>query len=147
VTYVPENSGIASTPRWQTTCLALAGLQCLIWGLYIIFMPARSAISYGLDRPPREIFLWQGTGLVIFLFGVGYLIASTNPRQHWVAILTGLLAKVLGPVGIAWSVVQGQVPSAVLLLLPVNDVIWWIPFGLILFRIFQERSGHAANFR
>ena len=138
---------ISTTPRWQTISLVLAGLQCLIWGLYIIFMPARSAITYGLERPPQEIFLWQGTGLVIFLFGVGYVIASSNPRQHWVAILTGLMAKVLGPVGIAWSVAQGKVPFEVLWLLPINDVIWWLPFGLILFQIFQERKGHAVDSR
>ena len=147
MTDAATNPKMAPIPRWQIISLVVAGLQCVIWGVYIIVMPAAAAITYGLDRPPQEIFLWQGTGLVIFLFGVGYLIASTNPRHHWVAILTGLLAKVLGPVGIVWSVMKGQVPSTVLLLLPWNDVIWWLPFGLILFRIFQERTGNAVNSR
>lgn len=126
-------------PRWHKVALLVAGLQCLIWGVFIILMPERSAIVYGFDRPPQEIFLWQGTGLVIFLYGVGYAIASANPHQHWSVIVVGLLAKTLGPAGLLWSVVQGTVPARVLLLIPVNDLIWWLPFGLILAEVHAQQ--------
>ncbi len=131
MTEMSPTQNTSEVPRWSRVALFVASVQCLIWGVFIIFLPARSALAYGLSEVPRELFLWQGTGLIIFLFGVGYGVASTNPKQHWAVVLIGLLAKVLGPVGIAWSVFVGQVPARVLILIPINDVIWWIPFGLI----------------
>ena len=128
------------TPRWQQIALLAAGAQCLIWGVFIILLPERSSIAYGFSQPPHELFLWKGTGLIIFLFGVGYSIAATNPRQHWAIVLIGLLAKTLGPIGMLWSVWQNEVPSKVLILIPINDLIWWIPFGLILARVFTSRN-------
>jgi small multidrug resistance pump len=123
------------SPRWHCITLVVAGLQCLIWGVFIILWPAKSSLAYGFAQPPAELFLWQGTGLVIVLFGIGYVIASTNPLQHWLIVLIGLLGKSLGPIGMAWSVYHGQVSSNVLYLIPINDLIWLIPFGLILQRV------------
>ncbi len=120
--------------------LLLAGLQCLIWGFFIILWPAKSSLVYGFAEPPTELFLWQGTGLVIVLFGVGYVIASTNPLQHWSIVLIGFLGKSLGPIGMVWSVCHGQVSPKVLYLIPINDVIWLLPFGLILQRVYHERK-------
>ena len=130
----------SETPRWQCIALFVAGLQCLIWGVFIIVWPERSSLTYGFAQPPAEKFLWQGTGLVIVLFGIGYGIASTNPSQHWVIILIGLLSKSLGPIGMAWSVNQGDVSRRVLYLIPINDLIWLIPFGLILLRVYRGRQ-------
>jgi hypothetical protein len=126
------------SPRWQRVALIVASLQCLIWGLFIIVFPARSSLVYGFNRVPAELFLWQGMGLIIFLFGVGYGIASTNPLQHWAVILIGLMAKFFGPVGMLWSVVQGNVSRQVLYLIPINDVVWWLPFLLILIAAFRN---------
>ncbi len=135
----------SGTPRWQRITLLVAGLQCLIWGVFIIAWPERSSLAYGFTRPPTELFLWQGTGLVIMLFGIGYVIASTNPWQHWVIILIGLLSKSLGPIGMGWSVNQGDVPRRVLYLIPINDLIWLIPFALILLQVFRKRPEVPAT--
>jgi small multidrug resistance pump len=123
------------SPRWHGITLLGAGLQCLVWGVFIILWPVKSSLVYGFAQPPVELFLWQGTGLVIVLFGIGYIIAATNPLQHWLIVLIGLLGKSLGPIGMAWSVYHGQVSSKVLYLIPINDLIWLIPFGLILQRV------------
>ena len=120
-----ETHARTETPRWQRIALLVAGLQCLIWGVFIIAWP--------------ELFLWQGTGLVIVLFGVGYTIASTNPMQHWVIILIGMLSKSLGPIGMAWTVYQEHVSRRVLFLIPINDLIWLSPFALILLQVYRKR--------
>ena len=132
MTTLPSRRSGTSSPRWHSLALAVAGLQCLIWGVFIILWPQRSALAYGLAQPPADLFLWQGTGLVILLFGIGYGLASTNPRQHWGIVLVGLLSKVLGPIGMSWAVFQQDVPARVLVLIPINDVLWWIPFAIIL---------------
>lgn len=134
-------------PRWQRVALLVASLQCLIWGIFILTLPERSSLAYGFDKVPAELFLWQGTGLVIFLFGVGYGIAATNPRQHWAVILIGLMAKFLGPIGMLWSVLQGQVSRQVLYLIPLNDVVWWLPFTLILVAAFRNRAEADSSAR
>lgn len=126
--------------RWQRVTLLVAGLQCLIWGVFIVLWPTRSSLAYGFAQPPMELFLWQGTGLVIVLFGIGYVIAATNPLQHWVIVLLGLLGKSLGPIGMTWSVYHGDVSRKVLYLIPINDLIWLIPFALILLQVLRMRK-------
>lgn len=118
----------------MTLVLRLACLHCCLWGLFIIALPEISARVYGFDKPLTDIFLWKGTGLIIFLFGIGYGIASTNPRQHWAIVTMGLVAKILGPIGLCWAAFQGEVPVTVLYLLPVNDIVWWWPFAIIVRR-------------
>jgi hypothetical protein len=112
--------------------MAIASFQCLVWGVGIVFRPAASAHVYGMDRTPAELFLWQGIGLVLLLFALGYALAAWDPVQHWGLIAVGLTAKVLGPAGMLWAVWNNDVSSRVLMLLPVNDVIWWLPFAWII---------------
>ena len=126
-------------PRWQVLVLKASALHSAVWGLFIITMPALSARVYGFFRPLHDIHLWQGAGLFITLLAIGYGLAATNPRQHWGIVLIGLLAKVSGSIGMCGAVLQGQVSSQVLWLLPINDVIWWWPFAVIV------RSGMSAS--
>ena len=121
----------SSAPRWQRIVLKAACLHCVLWGIFIMALPASSAEVYGFSETPHDLHLWQGTGLFITLLGVGYGLASTDARQHWGIVLIGLLAKVLGAAGMCWSVLSGQVSSHVLWLLPFNDVIWFWPFWRI----------------
>lgn len=116
-----------------------ACLHSGVWGIFIILLPEFSARVYGFSETPHEIYLWQGTGLFITLLAVGYGLAFTNPTQHWGILLIGLLAKVLCAIGICGAVLQGQVSSQVLWLIPINDIIWWLPFALI------ARRGFLAN--
>ncbi len=124
----------ANTPGWARICLLAAALQCLVWGPFIILAPAAAGTAYGFSRPLDDVFLWQGLGLVIFLYGLGYAVAAFDPYRHYAVVLVGLLAKILGPVGMVWAVGQGQVSANVLWLIPVHDVIWWWPFAVIVLR-------------
>jgi hypothetical protein len=127
--------------------LLLACLQCLIWGHFIQAFPGRSSLAYGFDKVASENFLWQGPGLIIFLFGVGYGNAALNPTQHWAVMLIGSIAKFPGPVGLLWSVLKGEVSGQVLLLIPINDVVWWLPFTLILVAAFRNHAEASSSVR
>ena len=118
-------------PKWQRVVLLLSCMHCAVWSVFIIALPESSATVYGFATVPRDIHLWKGTGLFIGLLAVGYGLASQNPRQHWGIVLIGLLAKFLGAIGMTVAVFRGQVSANVLWLLPLNDVIWWWPFWLI----------------
>lgn len=126
--------------RWQRWVLVCAGLHCLVWGVFIILLPAASAAVYGFAQDPAEIHLWQGSGLFILLLGIGFSIASRDPMKHWLMVLVGLLAKVLGATGMVFSVLRGQVSPDVLWLLPVNDLIWCWPLFLIVRQAIQREA-------
>ncbi|MBL8811401.1 MAG: hypothetical protein JNM43_14610 [Planctomycetaceae bacterium] len=134
-----STSTTTSSPRWHRIALLAAAIQCVAWGMFILALPEKAASVYGLDKPLTDLFLWKGTGLIILLFGVGYGIASMDPVRNWSVIVPGFIAKILGPIGMVMSVYNGEVSSRVLILLPINDVIWWIPFALILLAAFRQR--------
>ncbi len=135
----------SASRSWQRAALCVAGLQCLLWGCFIVVCPSLASRCYGFAEPPAELFLWQGMGLVIVLFGIGYVIAATDPAQHWVMVLIGLLSKSLGPLGMAWSVYSGSVSRQVLYLIPVNDLVWLVPFGIILLDVYRSSSSSSVK--
>ena len=67
------------------------------------------------------------------VYGVGYLAAATNPYKHWPIVLVGLLGKVLGPIGFFSAALSGTLPWSWGVTIITNDLIWWAPFGLILY--------------
>ena len=129
---------------WLSSSLILSGIHSIAWGCFIVLMPTRAAAAYGLAGPPHDLFLWQGTGLIILLLGTGYLIASSNPLQHWAVVLIGLLAKILGPIGMLVAVMRGEISANVLWLLPMNDLIWWVPFSIVVFKGIRSTTTHNA---
>jgi len=128
------------SPRWHRIALRIAAIQCLAWGVFILGFPTQAATFYGFEKPLTDLFLWKGTGLIIFLFGIGYSLASLDPIRNWSVIVPGFIAKILGPIGMAMSVHEGEVSRRVLILLPVNDIIWWIPFSLILLHAYRHQG-------
>ncbi len=130
-TEITATSTAPQNPAWSAWVLRISAAHSLVWGIFIILAPITAATCYGFDRPPAEVFLWRGAGFMICVLGTGYLIASTNPLQHWLAVFLGLIAKVFGPIGICGAVYLGEVSWHVLILLPVNDLLWWYPFTRI----------------
>src|SRR5260370_484740 len=61
--------------------------------------------------------------------------------RHWPIVLVGLLGKILGPIGFADAVVHGRLPLNVGWTILMNDVIWWIPFGMILYAAHEKHLG------
>ena len=88
------------------------------------------ANMHDLTGPGRGI--WQCLGMVIGVFGIGYLCASRDPVRHWPIVLVGFLGKIFGPVGFLWTASRGEIPWMFGATIPTNDLIWWIPFALIL---------------
>ena len=79
--------------------------------------------------------------MIVGVYGVGYLIAARDPARHWPIVLVGLLGKVFGPIGFAVALAKGVFPPLFAVTILTNDLIWWIPFALILM---HARQYHAA---
>jgi hypothetical protein len=116
---------------WARWWLRAAGVYNLTWGATVIAFPHLLFDLCGLARPNYPE-IWQCVGMIVGVYGVGYLIAANDPRRHWPIVLVGLLGKVFGPIGFAKALVDGTFPPAFGLTILTNDLIWWAPFGLIL---------------
>jgi hypothetical protein len=125
--------------------LTLAGLYNLAWGASVVLLPHLAFDLAGMQRPAYPM-IWQCVGMIVGVYGVGYLAAARDPLSHWPITLVGLLGKVLGPIGFAWYLAQGDFPLAFGLVIVFNDLIWWLPFAGILVaarRAALARSGPA----
>ncbi len=87
--------------------------------------------------------IWQCVAMIVGVYGIGYLIAAGDPRTHWPIVLVGLLGKIFGPIGFAAALWKGTFPPAFGLTILTNDLIWWVPFGLILWDAARSRRGNA----
>jgi hypothetical protein len=126
-----------SIARWLKVTLIVAGCYNLLWGAAVVLFPESSYRYGGLwtpDRPLVNVPVWQCVGMIVGVYGVGYLIAGRDPVRHWPIVLVGLLGKVFGPIGCVVSVAHGELPASTLATNLTNDLIWWVPFGLILHR-------------
>ncbi len=129
-------------------CLVLAGAYNLVWGAFAILFPA-TIFEWSDAQPPNYPQLWQCIGMIVGVYGIGYLIAASDPLRHWPIVLVGLLGKILGPIGFAHAVLTGSFPAALAWTILTNDLIWWVPFGLILHAAYRDyicepRRGAAA---
>jgi len=139
------------TPGWMTTTLRLAAVYNVAWGGLTILYPNWLFDLTALE-PPRYPFIWQCVGMIVGVYGLGYWIAATNPARHWPIILVGLLGKLFGPAGYATGLIAGglglsfipPVPAEFGVTLITNDLVWWVPFMLILLHAFRANTGGAA---
>ena len=116
---------------WMRYVLIAASIHNLVWGAWAIAFPLS---VFHLARVPEPIYpeIWQTVGLLIGAYGVGYGIAATDPLRHWPLVAIGLIGKVLGPLGFAIAATRGRFPWSFGWPALLNDVVWWLPFGLIL---------------
>lgn len=118
--------------------LRLAALYNILWGAWVILFPAQFFQLTGMDVPD-QLMIWQGMGMVIGVYGLGYWWASFAPVRHWPIVAVGFIGKILGPIGFVFNYLMEEVPGAFAYTLITNDFIWWIPFFLIL------RKAHRAG--
>jgi hypothetical protein len=76
--------------------------------------------------------IWQCVGMIVGVYGVGYWIAASDPKRHWPIVLVGLLGKIFGPIGFIQAYFAGEFNAKFGLTILTNDLIWWIPFFMIL---------------
>ena len=129
----------AAAPRWMFTVLWLAGVYNLLWGLFAIVWP-QALFDWAQMEPPRYLELWQCIGMIVGVYGIGYIIAAYDPARHWPITLVGLLGKIFGPIGFASALYQGKLPPRFGATILTNDLVWWIPFTLILVFAYRQRS-------
>lgn len=122
--------------RWMRTVLRLAAAYNLLWGAAVVLFP--QAMFRLLNMPePLYPHIWQCVGMIVGVYGVGYAAAAVNPIRHWPIVLVGLLGKIFGPIGFVFAVVTGALPLSMGWTILTNDLVWWVPFGVMLRRAWR----------
>lgn len=130
----------SSVPSWIRLSLRAAGLYNLLWGGLVLLIPGLFFSLSGLEGRPLEPWIWQGMGMVIGVYGIGYLISASNPIRHWPIILVGLLGKVFGPIGFTLAMIQDPDWIRLSWMIVLNDLIWWPSFGAALWIAVREHQ-------
>ena len=128
-----------SAPPWASCVLYAAAVYNLIWGAAIIAAPLALFRWAGMETP-RYPQIWQCVGMIVGVYGVGYWLAARDPFRHWPIVLVGFLGKILGPIGFLNAALTDQLPWAWGATILTNDLIWWVPFGSILYLAFRYNS-------
>ncbi len=132
-------------PRWMSTVLYAAGVYNIVWGASVVIFPL-AFFRWADAAPPNYPQIWQCLGMVVGVYGVGYWIAARAPFRHWPIVFVGFLGKLFGPIGFVQTARTGGWPLRMGWLNVTNDLIWLVPFALILYRAYQhERATRPAR--
>jgi len=126
-----------TAPRCMSRLLYLAAFYNIVWGMFTALFP--NAQFHWIGIPASNYpSLWQCVGMIVGVYGVGYAIAATDPYRHWPIVFVGLLGKLLGPIGLVISALRGELPWRFGYISVTNDLIWWVPFALILYHAYRS---------
>jgi hypothetical protein len=117
--------------------LACAAVYQFALGAFVLFSPLTLFGWAGIPAP-NYLSLWQAAGAISFVSGVGYAIAATDTRRFWPMTLVGLLGKILVPAIFLKAAFGGELPWRTGWALIVDDLIWWLPFGIILHAVWND---------
>jgi peroxiredoxin len=128
------------TGKNSSIILKIAGVYNLLWGGFIIVFPFALFDFAALERPIYP-GIWQCVGMIVGVYGLAYWIASYDYIRHWPIVLVGLLGKILGPIGFIESLTRDIFNIKFGLTIIFNDLIWWVPFCLLLWEALKGNTG------
>ncbi len=134
----------SSRPAWMRYVLIAAGIYNLVFGLLAVIRPGCFFMIAEME-PPRYMFLWQCIGMIVGVYGLGYLAAAGDPLRHWPIVMVGLLGKIFGPIGFLQAAMAGTITWSFGYLIITNDLIWWLPFTAMLWAAWQTRRTQMAD--
>ncbi len=115
----------------KSLTLKIAAIYNILWGGFIILFPHFLFDFAGLPRINYP-GVWQCVGMIVGLYGIGYWAAARDHKRHWPIVLVGFLGKIFGPIGFVQAYFTGVFNLRFGLTIITNDLIWWVPFFLIL---------------
>ena len=110
---------------------AAAAAYNIAFGLWAALFPRAFFDLFALDAP-RYPAIWACLGMVIGLYGAGYVYAAWRLDRAFPFIAIGLAGKVLGPIGWIIAVHAHELPFRTFPLIAFDDLLWWLPFALFL---------------
>ena len=133
-----------SVDPWMRGLLLVAGAYNTGWGVFIYAFPDTFyRWITQTEHVTPALITWQGVG--VLAFGVAYLLAAVYPLQLWLLIGIGFFSKLIGGIGFYFVVMEQNLTKKYIFHLIMNDLVWLIPLGIILVRVWQiKRVRHVV---
>jgi small multidrug resistance pump len=125
---------------WMFYLLCFAGTYNLLVMLNLLVLYHEVFKTLGMTKPELMLFV-QLVGILVGLFGVGYLLVARHPVENRNVLLLGFLSKLLGTLLGLGYVALGKVPLVFLVLLIFSDIVYLPPFLVILRRLYRIAGG------
>jgi hypothetical protein len=119
--------------RFHRAVFAASAVYNVVWGTVVILFPTAPFRWIGMPEPNYPE-LWQCIGMFVLTYAIGYACLARDPIRFAPFAALALLGKVLGPIGWVWAYGNGRFPAISGLTIITNDLIWWIPYGLFVWR-------------
>ena len=127
---------------WMRNLLRFAGCYNLLVGVNLTVFYHEMFKALGLPKPALVMYV-QLVGVLVALFGVGYLLVASNPLQNRNLLLLGFLSKLFGSIIGTYHIILGTMPPIFIVILFFSDIIYLPFFWLILRRVYRQAAERA----
>ncbi len=127
---------------WMRNLLRFAGCYNLLVGINLTVFYHEMFKTFGLPKPNLIMYV-QLVGILVALFGAGYLMVASRPLENRNLLLLGFLSKLLGSMLGTGYVLLGKMPPVFLFVLAFSDIVYLPFFWVILRRIYRIADERA----
>ena len=129
---------------WMRGLLRFAGCYNLLVGLNLLLFYHELFKTLGLAKPNPIMFV-QLVGLLVGLFGVGYLMVARHPLENRNLLWLGLWSKALGCCLSFYHVAIGNLPTLYVPIVVFSDLVYLPPFYLIARRLDRLAAARGSS--
>ena len=139
-----NNSNSAPLLPWMRFLLIFAGYFNLMAGACIFTFYHEGYRLLGIPKPELMLPV-QVMGILVAMFGAGYLLVAQNPLENRHLLMLGFWSKALCSVLALTYVAGGELPLAFLSILFFADIVYLPPFYMIMRRIYHLAAKSRHN--
>jgi hypothetical protein len=132
-------SGLEKLARYRPWFYAAAVYNAL-WGAAVSLWPHAIFDLLGMPRSNYPA-LFQCIGMMVGAYAIAYWLIARNPVRYGALVYVGLLGKVLGPLGLVWSALRGDLPWVFGWVNVTNDLIWLPSFFAFAWLWWKQENG------
>jgi len=127
---------------WMRSLLRFAGCFNLVAGASMIGLYSEGYHLLGIEKPV-VVMPVQVMGILVALFGVGYLLVARHPHKNRDLLMLGFWSKALSSAVALWYVAFGPLPVWFAAVVFLADVVYLPPFYVILRHL--DRQGACVE--
>ncbi len=127
---------------WMRKLLCFAGCYNLLVGINLTVFYHEMFKFFGLPKPNLIMYV-QLVGILVALFGAGYLMVAFRPIQNRNLLLLGFLSKLLGSMLGTGYVLLGKMPPIFFVVLIFSDIAYLPFFWAIIRRVYRVAEERA----
>ncbi len=127
---------------WMRNLLRFAGCYNLLVGINLCIFYHELFKFFGLPKPDLIMYV-QLVGILVALFGVGYLMVAHRPLLNRNLLLLGFLSKLFGSFLGTGYVLLGKMPPIFFVVLIFSDIVYLPFFWKIIRRVYRIADERA----